>query len=149
MVREVFLVFSVAEQRFALPVEGIERVVAAAETTPLPDAPPFVLGVVNVGGEAAPVVDLRQRLGAPRRDMLLSDRFLLVRDEGRLFALLVDGVEGVCALEPQDVSVASGEDARVALSLEEHVPVALRHIRSLLAPSGDGSTGEDTYALSE
>jgi purine-binding chemotaxis protein CheW len=149
VVREAFLVFSVAEQRFALPVEGIERVVAAAETTPLPDAPSFVLGVVNVGGEAAPVVDLRQRFGAMKRDMLLSDRFLLVRDEGRLFALLVDGVEGVCDLEPQDVSVVSNGDARVALSSEERLPILLHRVRSLLASPESGDVGEVRHVSSE
>lgn len=138
MVSDAFLVFLVAEQRFALPVEGVERVVAAAETSPLPDAHPFVLGVVNVRGEAAPVVDLRQRLGALSREMALSDRFLLVRDEGRLFALLVDGVEGVFSLQPQDVSLSSEDDARVALSPGEVVPVTLRRVRSLLAPFRGG-----------
>ena len=52
------LVFLVAGRRHALPVGDVERVVPAAEVTPLPDAPPDVRGAVKVGSEVAPRVGL-------------------------------------------------------------------------------------------
>ena len=94
---ESLLVFLVAGRRHALPVGDLERIVAAARVLPLPDAPPGIRGAVKVGAEVAPVVDLRHRFGLPSRELELSDRFLLVRHRGRLWALLAEEVEGVQA----------------------------------------------------
>ena len=113
---ESLLVFLVAGRRHALPVGDLERIVAAAEVTPLPDAPPDVRGAVKEGSEVAPVVDLRRRFGLPSRELELSDRFLLVRHRGRLWALLAEEVEGVQAPASRTAADPEGRwEARVAL----------------------------------
>ncbi len=121
--QEHFLIFSVAERRFALPLSEVERIVAAVEIQPLPQAPAFVRGVVNVGGDPVPVVDPRPLWDLPPREMELSDRMLLVRPSGKalpapgassdsrgLFALLVEEVEGVSLLELREMSLGGGVD---------------------------------------
>ncbi len=117
---EHFLIFSVEDRRFALLLSEVERVVAAVEIQPLPQAPAFVRGMVNVGGLPVPTVDLRVLWGWAPRELELTDRLLLVRPSTQppgasggtsrtsaapsgLFALLVDDVEGVCPLEPQEM----------------------------------------------
>ena len=132
-VDEPVLVFLVAGRRHALPVGDVERVVPAAEVTPLPDAPPDVRGAVKVGSEVAPVVDLRRRFGLPSRELELSDRFLLVRFQGALRALLVEAVEGVSS--PRCRAVPETPDARVTLG--DGAELTLLHsLASLLAPGG-------------
>ena len=107
-----FLVFIVGERRFALSAEEVERVLAAVEITPLPDAPSFLRGVINCGGRLVPVIDLRVRFGLPFRRTAPSDRFVFVRrgepgfrEEGRLFAFLVEGVEGVFPLAAEKITL--------------------------------------------
>lgn len=103
-VTESFLLFCVAEGRFAMDVAAVERIVRAVEVTRLSDAPDFVLGVINVAGEIMPVIDMRRRLGLAVREMELSDRFVLTQAAGKSLALLVDKVEGVVALAAQSIS---------------------------------------------
>jgi len=108
-----FLIFRVGERRFAISAEEIERVLAAVEVTPLPDTPPFLRGVINCGGILVPVVDLRVRFGLPVRRVLPSDRFVFVRSApsemqeiGRLYAFLVEDVEGVFPLAAETISLS-------------------------------------------
>lgn len=96
-----FLLFSVAEIRYALDVTEVKRIVRAVEITPLPEAPDFVRGLINVAGDIIPVIDMRLRLGLARREMELSDRFILTNPAGIPIALLVDRVEGVVELPTQ------------------------------------------------
>jgi len=89
------VVFSLDEQRYALDLAVVERVVGAVEITPLPKAPEIVLGLVNFQGEVVPVFNVRKRFRLPEREMLLSDRLILARASRRKVALLVDVVSGV------------------------------------------------------
>lgn len=61
---EQFLVFRTAGEEFALPIAVIEEVARVPEKlTRLPDAPPFVEGVMNVRGTVVPVIDQSRRFG--------------------------------------------------------------------------------------
>ncbi len=94
-----FLLFTVHSQTLALPVEEVQRITGAAELIPLPEAPSFLRGMINWGGTAVPVVDLRVRLGFPPLPLRSAHRFILVEREGVFLAFLVEGVEDVAFLE--------------------------------------------------
>ena len=147
---EHFLIFSVEDRRFALPLPEVERVVAAVEIHFLPQAPAFVRGVVNVGGLPVPTVDLRVLWGWPPRELELTDRLLLVRPSTQppgvsgessrasaapsgLFALLVDGVEGVCPLEPREMTLGGNAPKlpQVALPPGEDRVLVLQNLEFL------------------
>ena len=110
-----FLVFIVGERRFALSAEEVERVLAAVEITPLPDAPSSLRGVINCGGRLVPVIDLRVRFGLSARRTATSDRFVFVRrgtcGEGGHFAFLVEGVEGVFPLATEKITLQDSPEA--------------------------------------
>ena len=96
------MVFALDEQRYALYLSMVERVVQAVEITLLPKAPEFVLGVINVQGQIIPVVDIRQRLHLPAREMNLYDQFILARTLRRRVALLVNSVAGIRELADRE-----------------------------------------------
>lgn len=89
------VVFNLAEQRYALHLSAVERVVLIAELTALPKAPEIVLGIINVRGCVVPVVDTRRRFGLPAREVNLSDHLIIARTSRRVVALLADVVAGV------------------------------------------------------
>jgi purine-binding chemotaxis protein CheW len=70
------VIFTLDEQRYALHLAAVERVVRMVELTSLPKAPEIVLGVVNVRGRVVPVVNLRKRFGLAERGIRLSDHIL-------------------------------------------------------------------------
>ena len=101
------VIAAVDEQRFALHLSSVERIVRAVEVTPLPKAPETVLGVISVQGEIIPVIDLRRRLGLPQREIELSDQFIIARTSRRPVALVVDAVSDVIEYSEQEISPAA------------------------------------------
>ena len=89
------VVFTLDDQRYALRLETVERIVRLVEVTPLPKAPEIVLGVVNVQGRILPVVNIRRRFRLPEREEDLRDQLILARTSRRSVALVVDAVGGV------------------------------------------------------
>jgi purine-binding chemotaxis protein CheW len=89
------LIFSLDEQRYALRLAAVERVVRAAAVTALPKAPEIVLGVLDLQGRVIPVIDLRRRFNLPPRELRTSDQFVIAQANALTVALSVDGVESV------------------------------------------------------
>ena len=89
------VVFTLDEQRYALRLAAVERVVRAVEVTPLPKAPEIVLGMINAQGRIVPVVNVRKRFQLPEREVELSDQFIIARTSRRTVALVVDAVNEV------------------------------------------------------
>jgi purine-binding chemotaxis protein CheW len=119
------VVFHVDELQYALDLSTVERVVHAVEITPLPKAPAFVLGVINVQGRVIPVVDVRKRFRLPEREMDLPDRFIIAHTSRRLVALLADSVTGIRELENREI-----------VSAAEALPFAA-YIRGVAKVGGD------------
>lgn len=100
------IIFSLDEQRYALRLFVVERIVRVVEFTPLPQAPEIVLGVINVRGAVMPVVNLRKRFRLPERDLNLSDHLIIAHTAKRAVALVVDAVRGVMERWEEDTTVA-------------------------------------------
>lgn len=97
------LVFELDRLRLGVPLAAVERVEHACEVTRLPGAPTAVLGVVNLQGRVAAVIDLWRRLGLPSRPIRPADAFVILQLPQQLFALPVSGVEGVAQMRPEDL----------------------------------------------
>ena len=89
------VVLALDDLRFGLSMNTVERVIRAVEISPLPDAPPGVVGVINVHGRIIPVFDIRARFGLAPREMRLSDHFVIGRAGLHPVALLVDAAVDV------------------------------------------------------
>lgn len=95
-----FVIFRLDEQRYALPLPVVERVVRAAEVTLLPKAPPIVLGAIDVGGCVLPVLNVRQKFRLREREISSGDHFLIARTSRRTVVLVIDEAQGVIECSP-------------------------------------------------
>jgi len=89
------VVFVLDEQRYALPLMTVDRVVRSVAVTALPEAPAIILGVINVQGRVVPVIDLRKRFHLPERPVDVDDHFVVVESETGPVALPVDEAQGL------------------------------------------------------
>ena len=78
-----------------IPAEQIVEVLRMVAITPVPDQPPWALGVVNRRGEPLPVIDLASRLGLPAVEPGLDSRLVVCRAGGRTFGVVVDHADAV------------------------------------------------------
>jgi len=100
------VVFTLDEQRYALPLYAVGRVVRSLEITPLPRAPEIVLGMVNIQGKIIPVFNIRKRFNLPEREIGLNDHLILAHTSRRSVAILVDEVSGVIDRSESEVVAA-------------------------------------------
>jgi chemotaxis signal transduction protein len=117
---------------FAVDVNDAREVVVLDGTTPVPGAPPSVVGVANLRGNTLAVVEARPLLGlpvGPRRD-----RALVVADGERRAAILIEGVLGLTTLEAVSPAPA-GSGALIVgeVAAETGGPAALLDARAVLA----------------
>lgn len=98
------VLFLVDGRQYGLPLARVERVLPMVEITPLPQAPPIVLGVINLRGTVLPVVDLRRRFGLIPGEYGLSSHLLIAHSHRRTLALPVDEAVGVSTVSPEAVS---------------------------------------------
>src|ERR1700676_2802779 len=89
------VVFRLDERRYALPLAVVERVVRAVDVTPLPKAPPMVLGVIDVHGRVLPVLNLRRRFLMSDRQVGPADWFVIAHAARHTVVLVVDESVGV------------------------------------------------------
>lgn len=55
--------FLIKESQYAISAKYVSNMVAVPSTRPVPHAPPYVRGIINLRGKVLPLVDLRIRLG--------------------------------------------------------------------------------------
>jgi purine-binding chemotaxis protein CheW len=115
------VVFRLDERRYALPLAAVERVVRAVDVTPLPKAPPIVLGAINVHGRVLPVLNVRRRFLVPDREIGPADWFLLAHTARHTVVLVVDDSEGVVERPQAEIVVST----QIVPGLE-HFPGVLR-----------------------
>ena len=96
--------FFVGPVEYAIDIMRIDEILQPQRSTPVPNAPPWVVGVMNLRGGMVPVVDLRARLGiegaAPAR---LKSKWLVCFVGRRRVALIVDGVSEVVRVDRSEL----------------------------------------------
>ncbi|MFZ2444826.1 MAG: chemotaxis protein CheW [Syntrophobacteraceae bacterium] len=101
------VVFHLDEQRYALLLSAVERVVRAVEVTPLPAAPAIVLGVINVEGRIVSVIDVRKRFRLPEKEMTVYDHLIIAQTARRTVALPADSASTIVEVSAGEIIHAS------------------------------------------
>jgi purine-binding chemotaxis protein CheW len=111
--------FVAGHLRLALPVEDVSEVLHAQEVTPVPLAPPAVIGLLNLRGRIVTAVDARVRFGLPPRALDDATAHVVVWVLDEQISLVVDGtsdVVTVSAAEREDVPETIDADIRQLLT---------------------------------
>ena len=93
------VVFLIEQQRYALPLASVVRIVSASEITKLPNTPTSMLGVINFQGEVIPVLNLRQRFNLAEREVGSKHHFLIALIPNRTVAIFIDEPQGVIEID--------------------------------------------------
>jgi purine-binding chemotaxis protein CheW len=88
--------FFLAGEEYGVDVRLVQEIIRVSEVTPVPRAPGFIKGVINLRGRIIPVVDLKKKLDLGEVDeRARQSRIVVVKVRERLVGLLVDGASQV------------------------------------------------------
>jgi purine-binding chemotaxis protein CheW len=114
--------FFLSQEEYGVDVRLVQEIIRVTEITPVPRAPGFIKGVINLRGRIIPVVDLKRKLNLGEVDTAArQSRIVVVKVRDRLVGLLVDGASQVLK-----VPVASIEPPP-----EEVVEIDVNYIRGV------------------
>lgn len=89
------LEFRLARERYAVETRLVREVHPLRSLTPLPCAPAFVRGIVNVRGRIAAVLDIKRFFELPQAGLTDLHRVVLLQGHGIEVGLLADAIVGV------------------------------------------------------
>jgi len=103
-----YMTFRLGDELFAIDVAQVREVLEVPQITRVPTAPDYMLGVVNVRGQATPVVDLRLRFGLPKGTDTLHTRIIVMEleldGEAAVLGGIADSVHEVIDLDPENIA---------------------------------------------
>ncbi|SIT11831.1 chemotaxis protein CheW [Insolitispirillum peregrinum] len=127
-----YVSFTVGGSEFAVDILAIREFKRWTETTPLPNTPPYVRGVINLRGVVVPIYDLRARFGQGPTQPTATHVIMMVAVSERTVGLLVDAVDDVLTVPqsalsavPETDSTASHPFLQAVLTIDERMIAVL------------------------
>jgi chemotaxis signal transduction protein len=114
MAADTFILFSVADTTYALRSRDVAHVEMIDQVTAVPNAVPFVDGVVFSRGAVVPALNLRARFGFDRAPYGVSSRLIVINHGDRTVGLVVDAAREFAAID--DASIHPPAAALTGLS---------------------------------
>ena len=99
-----YMTFKLGDELFAVNVAQVREILEVSQITKVPTAPPYMRGVVNVRGQATPVVDFRLKFGLPECPDTVHTRIVVMEleigGEATVLGGIADSVHEVIEIEP-------------------------------------------------
>ena len=91
--KKKFLIFSLANIRYAIPLSKVKEVIGITNITPLPKVPNFYKGLLNLRGQIISIIDLRNKLGLQKTEIDPKKTGIIISHVGDiLLGTIVDEV---------------------------------------------------------
>jgi purine-binding chemotaxis protein CheW len=97
-----FVTFKLAGQKYAMDILKVQEINNLKEITPVPNAPAYVEGAINLRGKVIPVLNLRKKFHMEQKDLSESNKIIIVDIRGTVTGIIVDAVSDVLRV-PEDV----------------------------------------------
>ncbi|TVQ70905.1 MAG: purine-binding chemotaxis protein CheW [Chromatiaceae bacterium] len=101
-----YLTFILAGEEYGIDILRVQEIRGWTKTTPIPNAPRYLKGVINLRGTIVPIVDLRERFGLDRLEYGPTTVVIVVRVQGesrdRDMGIVVDAVSEVYNFDAKD-----------------------------------------------
>jgi purine-binding chemotaxis protein CheW len=98
--------FRLKDETYGINVMQVQEVLRVSEIAPVPGAPGYVLGIINLRGNVVTVIDTRTRFGLPTTELDDSSRIVIIESEQQVVGILVDSVAEVVELRQSEIDSA-------------------------------------------
>lgn len=95
--------FMLSGERYGIESLYIREAYPLKEFTPIPCAPAFVLGVINVRGQVLSIVDIGRFFDLPHRGITNLNRVIVLSSDSMEFGILADDILGVSLIPAKDI----------------------------------------------
>lgn len=111
-----WVTFQLENETYGINVMEVREVLRYTEIAPVPGAPDYVLGIINLRGNVVTVIDTRSRFGLMEGDVTDNTRIVIIEAEKQVIGIIVDSVAEVVDVPLSEIdttpSVGTEESAR-------------------------------------
>ncbi len=101
-----WVTFKLGNESYGIDVMQVQEVLRVTEIAPVPGAPHYVLGIINLRGNVVTVIDTRVRLGLGPRGIDEASRVVIIEVNKNILGVLVDSVAEVIDISNSQIESA-------------------------------------------
>lgn len=140
--------FRIANEEYGINIQNVQEINRMVQITQVPNSPDFVEGVVNLRGNIIPIIELRKKLGLPRKEHDKNTRIIVAGVKNTTAGFIADAVSEVLRI-PQELleappEITAGVNSRYIKSV-----VKLENKLLILIDLEKILTGKEEYELAE
>lgn len=101
-----WVTFRLEKETYGINVMQVQEVLRVSEIAPVPGAPPYVLGIINLRGNVVTVIDTRNRFDLTPKEIDDASRIVIIEAQKQVIGILVDSVAEVVDLRGSEIESA-------------------------------------------
>lgn len=101
-----WVTFRLEDETYGINVMQVQEVLRYTEIAPVPGAPDYVLGIINLRGNVVTVIDTRARFGLMSGEVSDNSRIVIIEAEKQVIGIMVDSVAEVVYLKSSEIDSA-------------------------------------------
>ena len=112
-----WVTFQLGSEIYGVNVLQVQEVLKYTEITPVPGAPAYVLGIINLRGNVVTVIDTRSRFNMTSKEVDDLSRIIFIEVKSHIIGMLVDSVAEVVSIKREEIDTSpnvSNEDLESA-----------------------------------
>ncbi|MCQ2749374.1 MAG: chemotaxis protein CheW [Clostridia bacterium] len=117
VLRGKYLTFKLLDEEYAISINNITEIIGLQPITPVPNAPYYVRGVINLRGVVIDVMDLKSKLGIMEKEYDEKTSIIVVdveiEGEEKKIGIIVDAVEEVTDIDDINESSSYNDGGNV------------------------------------
>ena len=98
-----WVTFKLDNETYGINVMQVQEVLRHSEIAPVPGAPDYVMGIINLRGNVVTVIDTRQRFGLQPDEVSDQTRIVIIEAEDQVIGILVDSASEVVYLRQSEI----------------------------------------------
>jgi len=98
--------FTLENEVYGINVMQVQEVLRETEVAPVPGAPHYVIGIINLRGNVVSVIDARSRFGLSAKERDDLTRIIVIEVQQHIIGILVDSVAEVVDIERSEIETA-------------------------------------------
>ncbi|MFL0165104.1 chemotaxis protein CheW [Candidatus Clostridium helianthi] len=119
MLIEKFVVFSIGQEEYAVPISQVKEVIYYTIPTRIPSSMDSVIGVINLRGKILPILNLSKEIGIKSNKEFKEQKIIIIENNNP-FGVIVDDVEEVIKLPKENInridSIYEGEEYIIGIT---------------------------------
>jgi len=101
-----YVTFELDNETYGINVMQVQEVLREIEVAPVPGAPHYVIGIINLRGNVVSVIDARTRFGLANVERTSMTRIIVIEAHKQIMGIMVDSVAEVVDVKTTDIETA-------------------------------------------